>query len=131
MAAYVLDASALLAYLEAESGGERVEHALIEVCAISVINVAEALSTLAERGADPAVTLAKLRSLDPGLEMVSPTPEDAAEVARLRPLTRLAGLSLGDRACLTLSLRLGVPALTTDRAWTRVDHGAEVTLIRD
>ena len=28
-----------------------------------------------------------------------------------------AGLSLGDRACVALALRTGLPALTGDRAW--------------
>ncbi|MBB6018538.1 hypothetical protein ACFP9V_25470 [Deinococcus radiopugnans] len=38
-------------------------------------------------------------------------------MARLRPLTRTAGLSLGDHDCLALAERLGVPALTT--GWVR------------
>ncbi len=37
---------------------------------------------------------------------------DAVEVARLRPLTRVAGLSLGDRACLALAHRLQRALLT-------------------
>jgi bifunctional DNA-binding transcriptional regulator/antitoxin component of YhaV-PrlF toxin-antitoxin module len=43
--------------------------------------------------------------------------EDAATIARLRPLTKAAGLGLGDRACLALAKRLGVPALTAERSW--------------
>lgn len=35
--------------------------------------------------------------------------------AALRPLTKPFGLSLGDRACLALAQRLGVPVLTSDR----------------
>ena len=42
---------------------------------------------------------------------------DATEAARLRPLTRSAGLSLADRACLALTRRLAGEALTADRAW--------------
>ena len=42
------------------------------------------------------------------------------------------GLSLGDRFCLALAKRLGVPAYTADRAWKDVatDVGAKVVAIR-
>lgn len=45
----------------------------------------------------------------------------ARESARLRTLTRAAGLSLGDRACLTVAGQLAAPAFTADRAWSRLD----------
>ena len=47
-------------------------------------------------------------------------------------VTRPAGLSLGDRACLVLAKRLGAKAMTTDRAWTRIAEavGVEVEVIR-
>ena len=44
--------------------------------------------------------------------------------------TRSAGLSLADRACLALASRLGVPAVTADRAWTTLDVGVEIVCIR-
>ena len=51
--------------------------------------------------------------------------------ATSRPLiTRAQGLSLGDRACLALALRLGLPALTTDRAWVELDVGVAVRAAR-
>ncbi|MBI3977092.1 MAG: hypothetical protein HY331_02795 [Chloroflexi bacterium] len=43
----------------------------------------------------------------------------AYQAGLLHPATRQAGLSLGDRACLALARRLGLPALTADRAGTR------------
>jgi len=45
-------------------------------------------------------------------------------------LTRSAGLSLADRACLALALRLGYGVLTADRQWSNLDIGLEVKLIR-
>jgi PIN domain nuclease of toxin-antitoxin system len=39
-------------------------------------------------------------------------------------------LSLGDRACLALGLRLGSPVVTADRVWATVDVGVEIVLIR-
>jgi PIN domain nuclease of toxin-antitoxin system len=67
------------------------------------------------------------RGLLGGAIAVEPfTEHDSIEVARLRPATRAQGLSLGDRACIALARRLGLPALTADTAWSRLD--LEVTL---
>ena len=44
-------------------------------------------------------------------------------VGLLRPLTRDAGLSFGDRACVELAIDLQVPVLTGDRPWTRLELG--------
>jgi ribonuclease VapC len=116
----VLDASALLAYLGDELGADVVADAIAAGVTISTLNLAEALSTLATRGPDPAAVVTQLteRGLLDGAITVEPfTTADATEAARLRPLTRSAGLSLADRACLALARRLASEALTADRAW--------------
>lgn len=57
---------------------------------------------------------------------VVPFDEDLAYVAgALRPKTRNRGLSFGDRACVVLGRRLGVPTLTMERAWDGIE-GVEV-----
>ena len=50
----------------------------------------------------------------------------------LRPITLERGLSLGDRYCLALARREGVPALTAERRWPEIAMaaGVEVELIR-
>lgn len=120
MAGPVLDASALLAYLRDEPGAEMVTEAIAGGGAISTVNLAEVLATAATRGSDPAELVEKLvrRGLLEGTLAVVPfTTADAIEAARLRPLTRAEGLSLGDRSCLALARRLRAPALTADRTW--------------
>jgi PIN domain nuclease of toxin-antitoxin system len=37
---------------------------------------------------------------------------------------------LGDRACLALALRDGLPAVTADRAWQKTHLGVKIQLIR-
>ena len=129
----VLDASALLAYVLDEPGGERVDRALEDATFIGAVNWAEVLSKLAEFGRDPGSATQALTQagvLGQSL-MVRPLDEtQALEIARLRPLTRDAGLSLADRACLALADSLDLPALTADRAWAKLDLGMRVELIR-
>ena len=91
-----LDASALLALLQNERGAEVVEDAIADGATISTVNLAEALSTMARKGADPATALATMteRGVIGGAITVEPfTVADAVEAARLRPLTATAGLS--------------------------------------
>ncbi|MGH2618927.1 MAG: type II toxin-antitoxin system VapC family toxin [Thermomicrobiales bacterium] len=133
VAGVVLDASALLAYLQDEPGSETVEAAIDFGAVINVVNYAEVLSRLADAGQEPATAHRRLREqgLIGGLLKVEPLNEDdAVAIARLRTRTRAQGLSLGDRACLATGLRLGRPVNTADRSWAAVDVGVTVRLIR-
>jgi len=129
----VLDASALLALLKGEPGAERVAEALEQGAYLSAVNLAEVLSKLADWGEDPAEAQARMAQvglLGATVEVLPFTGEDALEVARLRALTRAYGLSFGDRACLALARRLGLPALTAERAWAELDLGIPVEVLR-
>lgn len=130
--ASVLDASAVMALLHDEEGSSAVVDAIAEGATISVVNWAEVLSNVASDGDDPQEVARRLGVA--GEEAViwveALTASDCIEVARLRPVTKGQGLSLADRACLALAVRLDVPALTTDREWAKADVGAEVRLIR-
>lgn len=127
----VLDASALLTYFFGEPGASEVQRRL-PGSVIHTVNYAEVLSKLAERGVSPEQAeqqlqqsgLAQVIRVDPG------DAGDALEVARLRPLTRSAGLSLGDRYCLALAQRLGQTAATTDRAWANLSLGVTIEVLR-
>jgi ribonuclease VapC len=113
--ASALDASAVLALLNDEEGSEVVSGAIADGAAISVVNLAEVLSKVAERGGDPAAAAAELRKAEGSKRALTIEPLTAADcvaLARLRPITKQRGLSLADRACLALADRLGTPALT-------------------
>ena len=123
----VLDASAVLAHLLAEPGGEGVE-AVIADAVISAVNLAEVAQRLIETGASDAEALAVVENLP--CDVASFDAAAAVQVALLRRATSVRGLSLGDRACLALGKRLGLPVYTADRAWAELDLGVEVVLIR-
>lgn len=128
MSDLVLDASALLAYFKNEPGGEAVQRRLGTDTVIGAVNLAEVVSQLVESGwAEDAIR----ETFDATqAQPVAFLAEDAYIAGLLRERTRHRGLSLGDRACLALALRLGVPALTADRSWADLDLGVEVVLVR-
>jgi ribonuclease VapC len=131
--ASVLDASALMAHLNDETGADAVRQALNERAAISTFNWAEVLTKVAERGGDPELVSGELTAaglLGDALVIEAVTEADCVEIARLRPLTIDQGLSLADRACLALAARLGVPALTADGIWAEAEIDADVEVIR-
>jgi PIN domain nuclease of toxin-antitoxin system len=129
LSAFVLDASGLLAFLQDEAGASEVEQALASTGAISTANLAEALSKLAQQGTDPGELVAELedRGVLGGLLEVEPlTAEDAIAIAEMRVPTHERGLGLGDRACLALGRRLGLPVMTADRVWVELEEAVGV-----
>ncbi|PNY79242.1 type II toxin-antitoxin system VapC family toxin [Deinococcus koreensis] len=129
----VLDASALLAWLQGEPGTGRVDEALRQGATIHTVNWAEVLTKLASRGARPADVTRQLSErgvLGQLLTVDAGQLQDAEVVAELYAVTRVAGLSLGDRYCLALGQRLSVPVLTTDRAWAALALTVTVELAR-
>ncbi len=118
MSSRVLDASALLACIQHEPGAEVVTRALVAGAAMSSLNLSEVVARLSDGGMSAEAIREALRSFE--FEIV-PFEEDAAFASGLlRPSTRSAGLSLGDRACIDLALRSGLPVLTTDRVWSTI-----------
>ena len=128
MPGYVLDASALLARLHGEPGGDAVQ-AEAGRSVISSVNWAEVIQKVIAQGSrEPGDVRRDVESV--GLQILPFTADDAELTAQLWSTTRRSGLSLGDRACLSLAHRLGLPALTADRAWSALDLDVEVRLIR-
>ena len=76
------------------------------------------------------VALSSGTTLSWSLNVVPLEEEGAYLTGLLRPTTRSAGLSFGDRACVGLALQLGLPVLTVDQQWVGLDLGLEVRLAR-
>jgi ribonuclease VapC len=122
-----LDASAILADLHGEPGGETVR-ASIESSVISAVNLAEVITKLIDNG----MTAEQAWSLSDQLncEVLDADRRRAGAAGALHAKTRRTGVSLGDRFCLALAEELGEPALTADRRWKELDLGIQVQLIR-
>lgn len=114
----VVDASALLALLFREEGAERFASAVGPRSAMSAVNWSEVRQKSTRLGVDGQQLLS--RALDAGLEVIDLTVDRAERVADLWPATHPPELSLADRACLALALELQRPAVTADRAWSRL-----------
>jgi PIN domain nuclease of toxin-antitoxin system len=129
----VFDASAVLAMILKEPGGERVESALdatsqgsADEIAISSVNWCEVLTRLQRSPA--SLTPEELAGILSGVEVV-PFERSGAELAAQLNLAA-PFISLGDRACLALAFARKAVAWTTDRTWNRVKAGALIELLR-
>lgn len=97
----VLDASALLAFLQRETGADVVKAALGEAV-ISTVNWAEVVQKAAAAPDEIEALREDIQAL--GL-VIQPFSTIQAEIAgRLRRRTAAFGLSLADRACLALGI---------------------------
>ena len=126
MTSFILDASAILALLLGEPGADKVKAAL-DGSVMSAVNMAEVVSHYAKLGAARQDIEALLRPLPIRL-----VPLDAAlsyDAGMLRPITLEGGLSLGDRCCLALAKREGLPALTAERRWPLIAEAVGVTIV--
>lgn len=128
---HVMDSSALLAVSKGEKGAETVME-LIEAndCVISSVNMAEVATRMLDLGL-PLKELRRALGLF-NIDVIDFNEEQAMACAELRPLTKSAGLSLGDRACLGLAKLMDGTAVTSDRPWMAIADavGVKVLMIR-
>jgi ribonuclease VapC len=128
MSKIVLDASALLALLNQESGAQKLTPELLRDAISSTVNLAEVQTKLVREGGDPdeawEIALSPISEAEPF------TSEQAKIAGALVTQTRPLGLSLGDRACLALAIVLKAPVYTTDRDWKNLKLGIPIHVMR-
>ena len=121
------DASAILAFLNFERGGETVAEQ-IENIAVTSVNLAEIVTVLMLRGIKKDWIDTRVHRV---FTNVVPFDREQAQLAgQLAILTQKHGLSLGDRACLAAGIVLDARVLTADTAWRKLNLGVEIVLIR-
>ena len=128
MSRVVLDASALMAVLNGEPGGEKLTPQIMSGATASTVNLAEVHGKLVQRGFTPEDAWAAANGVVD--EAVAFTAEQAKTAGDLVVQTRALGLSFGDRACLALGLALRAPVYTADRAWKHLKLGIRIHVIR-
>jgi ribonuclease VapC len=109
----VIDASALLAFLQGEAGADVVEALFAQDPRCAAVNWSEVAQKVRASGGDWPLARAVLDSYRVRVETST---EADAEWAASR-WRRGEGLSLADRFCLGLAARLEAPAWTADTAW--------------
>ncbi len=109
----VLDASAILAFVQGEPGSEVVAGQLEAGAHCSTANWSEVAQKILAAGRDWDLARALMVSYDLHLEPVAVADAEWA-AQRWRPGE---GLSLADRLCMALAARLGTDAWTADAAW--------------
>jgi ribonuclease VapC len=122
-----IDASAFLAYLGRETGGELVGEYL-RGSLMSAVNYSEVLQKTLGMGAPVERVQAAARAFQ--LAIVPFDAEAARGTAELAARTAGRGVSLADRACLALGMANQLPIITADRAWRDLELGVEIVLIR-
>jgi PIN domain nuclease of toxin-antitoxin system len=125
----VLDASAILALLQAEPGGDRVAAVLLDpaqTVLISALNWSEVLDRLLRHGSSAAEAERQISRL--GMEVVDFNVEQARIAAYYRVLA--PSLALADRACLAVASVRNAVAWTADRDWALYKLDVPVELIR-
>lgn len=129
MSAIVIDASAILAAILGEAGGDGVFD-MLETGMVSAVNVAEVYSYTAINALSTEAIDAFFA--DTGIEIAPFDHSQAVIAGRLATATRRVGLSLGDRSCLALAKLRGAKVLTADRPWEQVAEatGLTITLLR-
>ena len=122
----VLDASAVLALLQDEPGADVVEDAIDRGAVVSAVNLAEVVTKMVDAGA--AVDRAADLVLGLFVEVEPYALQAAVDAARIRSVTTERGLSLGDRACLSLARSRELSLITADRAWSEVAEPLGLTI---
>jgi PIN domain nuclease of toxin-antitoxin system len=124
----VLDASAMLAYIQEERGAENLTTDILDHAVASTVNLAEVQSKLVKKGHDPGDAWEEILSL---VNAEEPFTSDHAKIAGdLITVTEPYGLSLGDRSCLALAIALKAPVYTTEQAWKNLQVGVPIHVIR-
>ena len=123
----ILDASAFLALINNEDGKDIVEP-LLPYAIMSSVNISEVVGELHSKLSIPLNQIHKILYL---ISEIHPFDKELATASGLlKQSCSHLGLSLGDRACLSLASHLNLPVYTADKSWSKLDTNLTITQIR-
>jgi ribonuclease VapC len=128
MSEAVLDASAILAFLQNEQGAEKLTDEVLDRAVASTVNLAEVHGKLVKGGFSPDEAWEHTLSLVTAAEPF--TSEQAKIAGSLLPKTEKFGLSLGDRSCLALAIALKAEVYTAEQQWKNLKVSIPIHVIR-
>ncbi len=124
----LLDTSAIIALLKKEPGHTKVDDVLA-TCAMSTVNFAELISSLAREGVSTDDIDTITENIIP--EIIPLSHEISITTGKLITTTKHLGLSLGDRACLATAIYFNMEVYTADKVWEKLDlPNIKIHLIR-
>ena len=112
----ILDASAVLALLNAEPGAEQVRSVLNDAH-ISTINLAEVVNKLADAGM-PETQINRAIAL--GFGTLEFGEDEMNQIGRIHRIAKKHRISLGGLCCLATALHHKLPVLTADPSWAKL-----------
>lgn len=124
----IFDSSALIALLAKEKGFEVIKRHLRNAI-ISSVNIAEVYKYCVDK---QNLTIEECKSMMKisGIKIIDFNDEQALVSADIYPKTKEYGLSLGDRACISLAIIMNSCILTCDKIWEKVDLGVQYIIVR-
>jgi PIN domain nuclease of toxin-antitoxin system len=123
----ILDASAVLAFLQREPG-ENAVRSVLPGALLSTVNAAEVYAKLSDRGVPHDAARSAVVAMRCTIVPFSET--QALASAQFRRATKAKGLSLGDRCCLALAQERSGRALTTEKTWKLLGLDVDIEQIR-
>ena len=129
---YIIDSSALIAFVRDEKGAGTVEKLIVEGFLMSVVNYGETKGKLVGSGTHtPQQVDQVLASFGTLLEITDFDREQAEGLAFFYARRNPYGLSLGDCTCLALAEAKGFTVLTAEQSWKKVPNlRVKIRLIR-
>ena len=126
MSNIVFDSSVVLALLK----GEEITLNLPDLrwATMSTVNVAEVWTKLSQ--GNETARSSGIYLIDSLRDVVPFTREQAQLAGELQMLPGVKGISLGDRACLSLAIATDAEVYTADRTWSRLNLPCVLHLIR-
>lgn len=124
---YIIDASAVLAYLFKEPGADIIERYIKDGLAITTVNLTEVILKLKTLPISQAETISSLSNL--GMETIDYNQSLMRATAQL-DWPRRPYLALADKICLGAGNYFKYPVITADKLWTKHDLPIKIHLIR-